>query len=54
MKAFAAVLLAAATLSGCVVVPAYDPGYRPYGYTYGYYDRGYPYYGYRYRHWDRY
>jgi len=50
MKTLAAVLLAMVALSGCVVVPAYDAGYR--GYGYGYYDQGYPYYARRsrYRH----
>ena len=41
--AFIAALLGIFILSGCVVVPAYGPGYRAYGY--GYYDQGYPYYG---------
>jgi hypothetical protein len=48
MKIIAAALLVALGLSGCIVVPAYEPGYR----TGGYYSPG-PYYGgggyYRYR-----
>lgn len=46
MKTLAALVLAVVgflALSGCVVVPAYEPGYRAYGY--GYYDQAYPYYG---------
>lgn len=46
MKKFAvllAALLALIGLAGCIAVPVYEPGYRPYGH--GYYDQGYPYYG---------
>jgi len=49
LVAFLVALLGFFALSGCVVVPAYDPAPRAY-YGYGYYDGG-PYYsgGYRYR-----
>jgi hypothetical protein len=50
LVAVAVAALAIVGLSGCVVVPAYEPGYRPYyGYGPGYYDRDYRYYrrGYR-------
>jgi hypothetical protein len=42
LAAFVVALLGFLMLSGCVVVPAYGPGYYSYGH--GYYDRGYPYY----------
>lgn len=44
LAALVAALLAVIGLSGCVVVPAYEPGYRTY-YGPGYYDPGYSYYG---------
>lgn len=44
LAALVAALLAVIGLSGCVVVPAYEPGYRTY-YGPGYYDPGYNYYG---------
>jgi hypothetical protein len=43
LAALVAALLAVIGLSGCVVVPAYEPGYRTYGP--GYYEPGYTYYG---------
>jgi hypothetical protein len=48
LAALFAALLAVIGLSGCVVVPAYEPGYRTYDRTYygsGYYEPGYRYYG---------
>ena len=53
MKTLVLILVIAASLAGCVVVPAYpDPaysyGYDRYAYTYPYAYPAYPTYGYRY------
>jgi hypothetical protein len=45
LAALVAALLAVIGLSGCVVVPAYEPGYRSSYYGPGYYEPGYTYYG---------
>ncbi len=43
LAALVAAALAIVSLAGCIVVPAYEPGYRSYYYGPGYYDPGYPY-----------
>ena len=46
LAALVAAVIAFIGLSGCVVVPAYEPGYRTYYRSGpGYYDPGYNYYG---------